>query len=79
MSDRVTEPSQRADHGDACTIRKGPSVSNDASDLPEGFDHAASKGLGMTLVSSFAAQIGGELRIDRGDDNDCTRFTVPFN
>ena len=33
---------------------------------------------GMTLVSSLAAQIGGELRIDRGDDGDCTRFTVLF-
>jgi two-component sensor histidine kinase len=45
--------------------------------LPEGFDPAACKGLGMTVVSSLAAQIGGELRIDRGDD-DCTRFTVLF-
>ena len=44
------------------------SVSNDGSDLPEGFDPAACKGLGMTLVSSLVAQIGGELRIDRGDD-----------
>ena len=43
----------------------------------EGFDPAACKGLGMTVVSSLAAQIGGELRIDRGDD-DCTRFTVLF-
>jgi two-component sensor histidine kinase len=54
------------------------SVCNEGSDLPEGFDPAASKGLGMTLVSSLAAQIGGELRIDRGDDNECTRFTVLF-
>jgi hypothetical protein len=30
----------------------------------------------MTLVSSLAAQIGGELRIDRGGDDDGTRFTV---
>ena len=54
------------------------SVSNDGSDLPEGFDPTNSKGLGMTLVSSLVAQIGGELRIDRGEDNDCTRFTVLF-
>ena len=39
------------------------SVSNEGSDLPEGFDPTACKGLGMTLVSSLAAQIGGELRI----------------
>jgi len=54
------------------------SVSNGGSDLPEDFDPTACKGLRMTLVSSLAAQIGGELRIDRGDDNDCTRFTVLF-
>jgi two-component system, sensor histidine kinase PdtaS len=54
------------------------SVSNDGSDLPEGFDPTACKGLGMSLVSSLAAQIGGELRIDRGEGNDCTRFTVLF-
>jgi two-component system, sensor histidine kinase PdtaS len=54
------------------------SVCNDGVELPEGFDPAASKGLGMTLVSSLVAQIGGELRIDRGDTNDCTRFTVLF-
>jgi two-component sensor histidine kinase len=54
------------------------SVSNHGSALPEGFDPTACKGLGMALVSSLATQIGGELRIDRGDDNDCTRFTVLF-
>jgi two-component sensor histidine kinase len=54
------------------------SVSNGGSHLPEGFDPTASKGVGMTLVSSLAAQTGGELRIDRGDDNDSTRFTVLF-
>ena len=54
------------------------SVSNSGSDLPEGFDPTACKGLGMTLVSSLVAQIGGKLRIDRGDDGGCTRFTVLF-
>jgi two-component sensor histidine kinase len=55
------------------------SVANDGSTLPEGFDPAACSGLGMTLVSSLVGQIGGELRIDRGDRNDGTRFTVLFN
>ncbi|GEP60981.1 hypothetical protein RSO01_81470 [Reyranella soli] len=54
------------------------SVSNDGSELPEGFDPRACKGLGMSLVSSLAEQIGGELRIDRGDAGDCTRFSVLF-
>jgi two-component system, sensor histidine kinase PdtaS len=52
------------------------SVCNKGPALPAGFDPAACDGLGMSLISSFVRQIGGELRIDRGDDNDCTRFTV---
>jgi two-component sensor histidine kinase len=54
------------------------SVCNGGCTLPAGFDPAACEGLGMTLVSSLVAQIGGELRIDRGEANDCTRFTVLF-
>ena len=55
------------------------SVCNDGSALPEGFDPAACTGLGMNLVSALAQQIGGELRIDRGDQNQGTRFTVLFS
>jgi len=55
------------------------SVSNEGSTLPEGFDPAAGSGLGMTLVASLVEQIGGELRIDRGEGSDCTRFTVLFS
>jgi two-component system, sensor histidine kinase PdtaS len=54
------------------------SVCNKGPALPAGFAPAACDGLGMKLVSSFVRQIGGELRIDRGDGNDCTRFTVLF-
>jgi len=54
------------------------SVCNKGPALPAEFDPAACDGLGMSLVSSFVKQIGGELRIDRGDENDCTRFTVLF-
>ena len=61
-------------------VRKGYalSVCNKGTALPAGFDPAACDGLGMKLVSSFVKQIGGELQIDRGDGNDCTRFTVLF-
>jgi two-component sensor histidine kinase len=55
------------------------SVTNDGSTLPAGFDPAACPGLGMNLVSSLTRQIGGELRIDRGDKNEGTRFTVLFS
>ena len=33
----------------------------------------------MKLITSLADQIGGELRIDRGDGSDCTRFMVVFD
>ena len=55
------------------------SVSNDGPALPEGFDPATRKGLGMRIVQSFVQRIGGELRIDRGDNNEGPRFTVLFS
>jgi two-component sensor histidine kinase len=61
-----------------CATGHALSVCNDGAGLPEGFDPTASTGLGMTLVSSLVAQIGGTLKIDRGDNNDGTRFTVLF-
>jgi two-component sensor histidine kinase len=54
------------------------SVSNNGPALPEGFDPGASKGLGMRIIQSFARQIGGELRIGRGDDGQGARFDVLF-
>ena len=54
------------------------SVSNGGPALPEGFDPGASKGLGMRIIQSFTRQIGGELRIGRGDDGQGARFTVLF-
>jgi two-component system, sensor histidine kinase PdtaS len=55
------------------------SVSNDGPALPEGFDPAACKGLGMRIIRSFVERIGGELRIGRGDKDQGTRFTVLFS
>jgi two-component system, sensor histidine kinase PdtaS len=55
------------------------SVSNDGPSLPEGFDPAAGKGMGMRIIRSFVVQIGGALRIGRGDNNQGTRFTVQFS
>jgi two-component system, sensor histidine kinase PdtaS len=54
------------------------SVSNNGPVLPEGFDPAACKGLGMRIVRSLVARIGGELRIGRGDNNQGTQFAVLF-
>ena len=55
------------------------SVSNDGPGLPENFDPADRKGLGMRIIWSLVKQIGGELRIGRGDRNQGTRFTVLFS
>jgi len=55
------------------------SVGNDGSVLPEGFDPAACTGLGMRIIRSLVERIGGQLRIDRGDRNQGTRFTVLFS
>jgi two-component sensor histidine kinase len=54
------------------------SVANNGAPLPESFDPAASQGLGMRIVRAFVAQLGGVLRIDRGEQNDGARFTVLF-
>ncbi len=55
------------------------SVSNDGPALPNGFDPAAGKGLGMRIIRSLVTQIGGELRFSQGDNGQGSRFTVLFN
>ncbi len=41
-----------------CTL----TVSNDGPALPESYDPAASKGLGMKIIQSFIRQVGGEFQ-----------------
>jgi two-component sensor histidine kinase len=55
------------------------SVANDGPALPDGFDPAACKGLGIKIIRSLVERIGGELRIGRGDVSQGTRFTVLFS
>jgi two-component sensor histidine kinase len=55
------------------------SVTGDGPALPEGFDPAAGKGLGMRIIRSLVERIGGELRIGRGDNDQGARFTVLFS
>ncbi len=61
-----------------CTAGYALSVSNDGPNLPDGFDPAASRGLGMRIVRSLVKQIGGHLRFGGGDNNQGARFTVLF-
>ena len=68
----------------AITLERNPakgyalSVCNDGPSLPEGFDPAAGKGMGMKIIRSFVERISGALRIDRCVNNEGTRFTVQF-
>ena len=55
------------------------SVSNDGPALPEGFDPAAGKGLGMRIIRTLVGRIGGELRFGDGDQNQSPQFTVRFS
>ena len=52
------------------------SVSDDGPGLPDAFDPAATKGLGMKLVAALVRQIGGNLQLAKGDHDRGARFTV---
>lgn len=54
------------------------SVADDGPGLPAGFDPAVCKGLGMRIVQGLVERIGGELRVDRGENGQGARFTVLF-
>jgi two-component sensor histidine kinase len=54
------------------------SVIDDGPGLPEGFEPAESKGLGMKIVQSLLQEIGGDLRILQGDNGRGARFTIKF-
>ena len=54
------------------------SVVDDGPGLPAGFDPAASKGLGMKIISSLVKQISGTLQIASGENGYGARFTVSF-
>ncbi len=54
------------------------SVSSDGPGLPEDWDPADLKVLGMKIIRSLVEQIHGKLQIDRGDRSRGARFTVLF-
>ena len=64
-----------SDLGEGYTL----SVSNDGPALPEGFNPATGKGLGMRIIRSLVGRIGGELRFGQGDQKQGARFTVLFS
>ncbi|MDI1283595.1 MAG: sensor histidine kinase [Reyranella sp.] len=54
------------------------SVCNEGPPLPEGFDPAASTGLGMQIVQALVGQIGGKLRVVRCTHCGGPRFAIAF-
>ncbi len=54
------------------------SISDEGPGLPEDFNPAAAKGIGMKPVLALVRQISGELQISRGENDQGTRFTVLF-
>jgi two-component sensor histidine kinase len=84
VSELITNAAKSGKGRIAVGVEPGPgkgyalSVSNDGPSVPEGFDPATANGLGMRIIRALVKQIGGELRIGRGDNNQGTRFTVLF-
>ncbi|HEY9715497.1 MAG TPA: ATP-binding protein, partial [Chroococcales cyanobacterium] len=54
------------------------SVSNTGLKLPDEFNPAACKGLGMKIIQAFVRKIGGELSYGLGDASQGARFSVSF-
>jgi two-component sensor histidine kinase len=55
------------------------SVSNNGPRLPDNFDPAACKGLGMRIIQSFVRKIGGEMRFGPVDADQGARFSISFH
>ena len=55
------------------------SVSDDGPGLPEAFDPAATKGLGMKINAALVRQIHGQVTFAHGNHDQGTRFTVLFD
>jgi two-component system, sensor histidine kinase PdtaS len=60
------------------TVGHSLSVLDDGPGLPEDYDPAQSKGLGMKIIAKLVKQIGGELKIASGGDGPGGCFTVTF-
>ena len=84
VSELITNAAKYGDGWIVVSLQPDPAfgyaltVANGGPALPEGFDPGANPGLGMRIIQSFTRQIGGELRMGRGDDGQGARFTVLF-
>jgi two-component sensor histidine kinase len=55
------------------------SVSNEGPAMPEEYDPASSKGLGMRIVQAFVCKIGGKLLFARDEGDRGVRISVQFS
>ncbi|MDF1526706.1 MAG: sensor histidine kinase [bacterium] len=55
------------------------SVSDNGIGLPEGFDPETSSSLGLKLVHTMVAQLGGEITLDRTSGTSWTVFCRPYH
>jgi two-component sensor histidine kinase len=84
VSELITNAAKYGDGRIAVSLQPDPAfgyaltVANGGPALPKGFDPGANTGLGMRIIQSFTTQIGGALRMGRGDDGQGARFTVLF-
>ena len=84
MNELVTNAAKHSQGAITVRLEKTPegghllSVCNEGPPLPEGFDPAASKGLGMQIVLALVGQIGGKLQIDHCTHCPGPSFAVAF-
>jgi two-component system, sensor histidine kinase PdtaS len=84
VSELVTNSTKHANGKIAVRLGMNPSegyelsVSDDGPGLPKGFDPKKSKGLGMKIVSSLVAQIGGQWFFGQNPSGRGARFMVLF-
>jgi two-component sensor histidine kinase len=85
VSELLTNAVKYGDGLIAIRLEPGPgkshilSVANGGPPLPESFDPAASKGLGMKIVQTFLRKIDGQLQFGRNEGDQGACFTVLFH
>lgn len=82
-SELITNSIKYAKGRIAVCLQKTPkeyvlSISDDGPGLPQDFNPAATKGLGMKLIAALVKQIGGMLEFGKADHDQGTRISVRF-
>lgn len=83
VTELVTNSAKYTDGNIVVHVAEGPdthslSVSDEGFGLPDGFNPAHSKGLGMNIIRSLVKQIGGTLQFSPGKYGRGTSVTIRF-